>query len=129
MSALEQARADLATVLAGLGPDVDVCTEYPSRLAPPAAVLLAGTPYLSLTEPELPHGWAYARFDVLLVTDPGTNEHEDTALDALAVSAVARLIGSDRWHPEQLADPRRTQVGGGEFLAARLTARAPIPIT
>lgn len=125
-AALAAAREALADALDGV---TTVHREFPSRLTPPCAVLLPGSPYVSLTEAELPHGFAYVRFAVLLVSKASlSTEARDVQLDTLAVNAAAALIDTDTWHPEQVDEPRVTEISGSSYLAARLTARAPVRI-
>lgn len=88
----------------------------PGRLVPPAAVVAAGSPYIT---PGDTYGTFVARWDVVIVVPAGDNEVRTTDLDDALELALSALWG--RYAIEEVSAPYALEANGATYPAVRLT--------
>lgn len=119
MSALEQARKDVAAALESEG--IKAHAHLPERLVPPAAVVQGGDPYLEADT----YGSLLARHEVIVSTARASNEVGSDSLDALLEDALVGLLNHG-YSVERVTAPYALEIGTATFPAVTLTATKPI---
>lgn len=120
MGAIRDTRAELAASLKGVPAKV---TEYvPERLAPPAAIVVHGSP---LMEAGASFGSRKLRFEVWAVSKLGANARMTDELDDL-VDATVDALQSDGWAVENVSQPFPYQANGATFLSATISVSATV---
>lgn len=114
MNTLAVLRGDLQQVLEGTG--TTVLDHLPERLAPPVAVIAAGSPYI---EPGETFGSWTVRHTVVLVCSPATNVTATRQLDSIVSSALVALDAAD-WGIERVDQPTMLAHGNAHFLSTTI---------
>jgi hypothetical protein len=105
---LKQLRTELAEALTPL--DVNVYAYLPGKAPFPAAIILAGNPYI---ESGQGFGERLIRFEVWISTQKGSNDAETEQGDALIQQAIA-LVEEDGWVVEYVGQPTDWSINNGE---------------
>lgn len=112
--------ADLMTEAGLRGHD-----HLPSKLVPPAAVVMSGGPYLEAGET---FGSWTLRFDVLVVTDNrGTNDVVTGQLDVMLMTALTAMHESG-WVVESIDEPRMLGIQNASYLHTTITVSTTITL-
>lgn len=127
-NALVDLRAELADQLNGVAPGSHPLTSQPTgakayvtvpeEAGPPLVTIAAGRPYISYEGANF--GCAIVRHQVLAIVEPGENESEDEALDALVLEVIAALAGT-RFTVEEVDQPGEYTVIGQSCLGVSLS--------
>lgn len=120
MNTLEAQRLEIQTALLSAGMAVE--DHLPERLAPPLAIIAAGSPYL---EGGSTYGSFTARFTVVLICAQGTNATVTKDLDREVTTAVIALDDAD-FGLERVDQPTMLQHGGGNYLSTTLDIRRDV---
>jgi len=112
MNTLRSVRDEVALQLAAAG--VTVHEFIPSRVNPPAAVLEAGSPYMT-------QGQSFSdfvvRINVVLLAGNATNEIATDELDQLICAAIDNL---ETFDIESVEQPEALEINGAQYLGVRI---------
>lgn len=111
---LQAMRADLEAVLGGIG--VTVHQHLPERLAPPMAMLAAGSPYL---ESGQAFGALLVRYTIVLVAGQASNHDATAALDEVVARAAVAISNSD-WGLERVDQPTMLRANNAEYYSTTI---------
>lgn len=114
MNTLRSLRGEITTRLTEAG--FSVLPFLPERIAPPVAIIAAGSPYL---ESGATYGTFETRFTVILVCATGTNETTTNALDDLLTAAIVSLDGAG-WGIERADQPTMLSHGNASYLTTNI---------
>ena len=116
-------REEIATALKAAGfHAVDYAA---ARLAPPAAVVVPGTPYLTDTDEALGFGQMTVRYDVLLIVGRADNEKAADDIDAQIIGALTAL---HEWDLTDVAQPGLVTLNGTQHLGTVLSIQDTIKL-
>lgn len=114
MSALSEAREDVATRMAGLS--VPVSASVPDRIVPPCAFVVAGEPYIEGNFTGMMFGESKLNLAVILAVDSGSNDTTANALDDLILETVAFLEDESDLFFDSVDQPAAVTLNGQRHL-------------
>lgn len=118
MTVLKDLRTDLASKVT----TVTTYDHVPGRVLLPAAVVLAGSPYIDQGDT---FGERLVRFQLVLLTHPSLNQIETDALDQTIESTIA-AVEKGGWTVESVQQPNTQELNGAEVFATEITVAAMV---
>lgn len=110
---LKQLRGELIGVVTQL----TTYDHVPGRVSLPAAILAAGSPYISAGQT---FGARHVRFNLIILTAPSLNSIQTDELD-LWIEDIQHDLESAGWVVEQVEQPRIEELGDTEVLSTTIT--------
>lgn len=89
----------------------------PGRVALPAVITAAGSPYISAGQT---FGAKHVRFNLIILTAPSLNQIQTDELD-LWIEDIQHDLESAGWAVEQVEQPRIEELGDTEVLSTTIT--------
>jgi hypothetical protein len=118
MTVLKDLRTDLASKVT----TVTTYDHVPGRVLLPAAVVLAGSPYIDQGDT---FGERLVRFQLVLLTHPSLNQIETDALDQTIESTIV-AVEKGGWTVESVQQPNTQELNGAEVFATEITVAAMV---